>query len=423
MFTLFHVVLAVLATIAVTLVVINLAEGEKKIDRKVETLYGVTDAQYLRSMGVLLGPSIVEGNRVVHLENGDRIFPEMLKAIRSATRTITFETFIYWSGEVGKAFAEALSERAQAGVTVHVLLDWVGSAKMDLRLLDEMRKGGVEVERYHEPRWSNWSRMNNRTHRKLLVVDGRLGFTGGVGIADQWSGHAQDESHWRDSHFRVEGPVVAELQAVFMDNWIKATGRVLHGADYFPPLDEADSTSAQMFSSSPTGGSESMHLMYLLSIASAQRSILLSSAYFVPDHLAIGALVAAARRGVRIRIITPGRHIDTNIVRRASRARWGSLLEAGVEIHEYLPTMFHCKVMIVDEFLVSTGSTNFDNRSFRLNDEANLNVYDTGFAREMTEVFERDLQRARRITLEEWLRRPAVEKLIERAASSLGKQL
>ena len=294
---------------------------------------------------------------------------------------------------------------------------------MEERLIDEMRDCGVEVERYHEPTWYNWSRMNNRTHRKLLVVDGRLGFTGGVGIADQWSGHAQDERHWRDSHFRIEGPVVAEIQAVFMDNWIKATGSVLHGADYFPELEPAGRVQTQMFSSSPTGGSESMHLMYLLSIASAQKSILLSSSYFVPDKLAIRALVAAARRGVRIRIITPGKYIDTHIVRRASRARWGSLLEAGIEIHEYQPTMYHCKVMIVDGFLVSTGSTNFDNRSFRLNDEANLNVYDEDFAKQMTEVFERDLTRARRITLEEWLNRPPVQKLIEQAASLLGKQL
>ncbi|WP_420474019.1 cardiolipin synthase [Noviherbaspirillum sp. ST9] len=406
-----------------TLVVVNLAEGERKVGSRIDALYGVTDPQYLRSMGVLLGPAITEGNKVEHLENGDRIFPAMLDAIRSARHTITFETYIYWSGEVGKAFAEALGERARAGVKVHVLLDWVGSAKMEEQLLEEMRKGGVEVERYHEPHWYNWSRLNNRTHRKILVVDGRIGFTGGVGIADQWSGDAQDKQHWRDSHFRVEGPVVAEFQAVFLDNWMKATGRVLHSAEYFPKIDRAGNTPAQMFSSSPTGGSESMHLMYLLSIASAQKSILLESSYFVPDALAIEALVAAAKRGVRVRIITPGEHIDTEIVRRASRARWGNLLEAGIEIHEYKPTMFHCKVMVVDGFLVSTGSTNFDNRSFRLNDEANLNVYDADFAKQMADVFEKDLTRAHRITLEEWQNRPFGEKLIEHASSLLGKQL
>jgi cardiolipin synthase len=423
MFSYLHLGLAILATLALTLIVVNLAEGEKKIDRHIESRYGVRDPQFLRAMGVLLGPSILEGNKIEHLENGDRIFPVMLQAIRSAKRTIVFETFIYWSGEVGRAFADALRERAQAGVKVHVLLDWVGSAKMEQKLLEKMREGGVRVERYHEPQWYNWSRMNNRTHRKLLVVDGLVGFTGGVGIADQWIGDAQDERHWRDSHFRIEGPAVAEFQAVFMDNWMKATGQVLHGPEYFPKIDSAGSMPAQMFSSSPTGGSESMHLLYLLSIASAEKSLLLSSSYFVPDELVIRALVDAAKRGVRIRIITPGERIDKEVVRRASRARWGNLLEAGIEMYEYQPTMFHSKVMVVDGFLVSTGSTNFDNRSFRLNDEANLNVYDEAFAGEMTKVFEKDLVRARRMTLEEWRNRPWKEKLIEQASSLLGKQL
>jgi cardiolipin synthase len=418
-----HIAVAVALTLVVTLIVANLTEGEKKIDSDVKRLYSVTDPQYLRSMGVLLGPAILEGNRVQHLENGDRIFPAMLDAIQSAKKTITFETYIYWSGEIGKAFADALCERARAGVKVHVLLDWVGSAKMDKTMIDSMKECGVEVERYHEPAWYNLTRMNNRTHRKLLVIDGTVGFTGGVGIADQWTGDAQNKEHWRDSHFRIEGPVAAEFQAVFLDNWMKATGRVLHSADYFPKIENLGAVPAQMFSSSPTAGSESMQLMYLLSIASASRSILLASSYFVPDDRAIKALVDAAKRGVRIRIITPGEHIDTEVVRRASRARWGDLLDAGVEIHEYQPTMFHCKVMIVDGFLVSTGSTNFDNRSFRLNDEANLNVYDESFAAEMTKVFEKDLARSRRITLEHWQERPVTEKMVEHTMSLIGHQL
>jgi len=418
-----HIGITVIVTLGATLLAANLMEGEKKIDTQVESLYAVTDPQFLRSMGVLLGPTIMKGNQVQHLENGAKIFPSMLDAIRSANKSITFETYIYWSGEIGRKFADALRERARAGVKVHVLLDWVGSAKMDQGMLEEMQHDGVEVERYHQPHWYNWTRLNNRTHRKLLVVDGRIGFTGGVGIADQWDGDAQDKSHWRDSHFRIEGPAVAEFQAVFMDNWMKATGRVLHASNYFPDIPDAGNVAAQMFSSSPTGGSESMHLMYLLSIASAKKSILLSSSYFVPDDLALDALVAAAKRGVRIRIIMPGEHIDTELVRRASRARWGGLLEAGVEMHEYLPTMFHCKIMVVDDFLVSTGSTNFDNRSFRLNDEANLNIYDAGFAQQMTQVFENDLKRSRRITLDQWQDRPVTEKLIEHTSSLIGQQL
>ncbi|WP_414691584.1 cardiolipin synthase [Noviherbaspirillum sp.] len=418
-----HIGIAVALTLVLTLLAANLTEGEKHIESEVTSLYTVRDPQYLRSMGVLLGPTIIEGNHVEHLENGDRIFPAMLDAIRSAKKTITFETYIYWSGEIGQTFAEALQERAKAGVKVHVLLDWVGSAKIDQALIDALENAGVEVERYHKPSWTHLTRMNNRTHRKLLVIDGQVGFTGGVGIADQWTGNAQDSAHWRDSHFRIEGPAALQLQAVFMDNWMKATGRVVHSADYFPKTPDGGKMPAQMFSSSPTGGSESMHLMYLLSIASAGQSILLSNSYFVPDELAIRALTAAARRGVKVKIILPGEHIDTGIVRRASRARWGELLEAGVEIHEYQHTMFHCKIMIVDGFLVSTGSTNFDNRSFRLNDEANLNIYDNGFAEEMTRVFENDLARSRRITLEMWRARPWTEKLLEQSMSLIGQQL
>ena len=211
----------------------------------------------------------------------------MLAAIRGARETINFETYIYWSGAIGKEFADALAERARAGVKVHVLLDWVGSQKMEEALVAEMKSAGVEIQKYHPLHWSHLGRLNNRTHRKLLVVDGRVGFTGGVGIAEQWSGDAQDPEHWRDTHFQVEGPVVAQMQAVFMDNWIKTTGAVLHGADYFPPLEPVGRGAAQVFSSSPSGGSASMELMYLMSITAAKRTIRLSSSYFVPNELAV----------------------------------------------------------------------------------------------------------------------------------------
>ncbi|WP_280151647.1 cardiolipin synthase [Piscinibacter sp. XHJ-5] len=412
-----------LLTLCAVFVVLNFATGEKRIEQRLERLYATDDPQFRRAMGHLLGPAIVEGNKTEVLLNGDRIFAAMLAAIKQARRTITFETYIYWSETIGREFADALIERARSGVKVHVLLDWVGSAKMEERYLEEMKAAGIEVERYHEPHWSNLHRMNNRTHRKILVVDGEIGFTGGVGIADKWRGNAQDKDHWRDTHFRVEGPVVAQMQAVFMDNWIKATGRVLHGEAYFPALKPRGDEAAQVFSSSPTGGSESMYLMYLLAITAATRSIHLSNSYFVPDELAVKALAAAARRGVKVTIVTPGPDIDTEIVRRASRARWGELLEAGVRIAEYEPTMFHCKVMVIDGLMVSAGSTNFDNRSFRLNDEANLNVVSAAFARQQIEIFEEDLRRSRPMTLEAWRARPWQEKALERAASLFGSQL
>ena len=416
---------SVLATVAAVLLLMNFSTGEKKIERWIERLYTLDDPRFAHELGALLGPAFTAGNKVVDLQNGDRIFPSMLAAIRSAKASINFETYIYWSGDIGKQFADAFSERAKAGVKVHVLLDWVGSSKVDDDFLRTMAESGVKIEKFHPPHWSNLGRMNNRTHRKLLVVDGRVAYTGGVGIAPQWTGDAQDPAHWRDSHYQVEGPVVAQMQSVFLENWIKATGEVLLGPAYFPPQPSqpVGTSAAQMFSSSPSGGAESMQLMYLLSITAASRTIDLSAAYFVPDEIASRALVAAMKRGVKLRIVVPGELIDSETVRKASRARWGALLEAGAVIAEYQPTMYHCKVLIVDGVLVSVGSTNFDNRSFRLNDEATLNVLDRGFAQLQTAVFEADLAMARRITHAEWLQRPRTERLMEHAASLIGAQL
>ncbi len=401
----------------------NLMGGEKKIERHIERLYALEDPRFAHELGVLLGPAFVEGNRHTVLRNGDEIFPAMLAAIRSGRTSINFETYIYWSGAIGREFADALAERSRQGVKVHVLLDWVGSAKVEQSLIDTMESAGVQIRRFHPPHWSHLGRLNNRTHRKLLVVDGRIAFTGGVGIAPQWSGHAQDPEHWRDTHFQVEGPVVAQMQSVFLDNWIKVTGLVLHGPDYFPALQPAGAGRSQMFSSSPTGGSESMQLMYLLAITAASRTIDLSASYFVPDELAVRALVDAMKRGVRLRIVVPGTHTDSETVRSASRAKWGPLLLAGAVIAEYRPTMYHCTVMIVDELLVSVGSTNFDNRSFRLNDEATLNIIDAEFGRQQTAIFVDDLAHSSVVTYAQWNDRPWGERFGERLASLIGSQL
>ena len=417
------VLLTALATGALVLLALNFTAGEKKVQQQLPRLYSTASPDFERALGSLLGPGIVGGNAVTELLNGNQIFPPMLAAIQGAKKSITFETYIYWSGDIGKQFADALSERARAGVRVHVLLDWVGSAKMDESYLTEMQQAGVQIEKFHKPHWYNLARLNNRTHRKLLVVDGQVGFTGGVGIAPHWMGNAQDPDHWRDSHYLVRGPVVAQMQATFLDNWLKVTGKVLHGALYFPPIAPAGAQKAQMFSSSPSSGSESMQLMYHLAITAAERSIDLSVAYFVPDELTQKHLMDALARGVRVRFITPGEHTDTDTVKAASRATWGPLLQAGALIYEYQPTMYHCKVMIVDQLLVSVGSTNFDNRSFRLNDEANLNVYDAAFAKRQTEVFEDDLKRSRRVTYEEWLNRPLREKAHEKLTGWLRSQL
>ncbi len=416
--------IAGLATaLLLTLLVVNLSLGEKKIERQLRRHYGSGDAQFQYEMGTLLGPPIIDGNRYQTLLNGDQIFPSMLAAIASARQTVTFESYIYWSGDIGKKFADALSDRARAGVKVHVLLDWAGSQKMEGSLLDELKAAGVHVERFHEPSWYHLGRLNNRTHRKLLVIDGKTGFTGGVGIAPLWEGNAQDSEHWRDSHFKVEGPVVAQMQSVFVDNWTKASGEVLHGAAYFPPLVKVGEHRAHMFSSSPSGGAESMQLMYLMAITAADHSIDLASAYFVPNQLTRNAMVKALQRGVKIRVIVPGPHTDADTVSNASKSNWDELLDAGAKIYEYQPTMYHCKVLVLDGRMTSVGSTNFDQRSFSLNDEANLNIYDEAFAREQTRIFEQDLAKSREFTAADWHNRPAWDRFKERAASLLSSQL
>jgi len=411
------------ATLLVTLLVVTFMPPERRIDYAPKHLYDLDDPQFERTLGTLLGPPILGGNRVDTLKNGDEIFPAMLAAIRSAKHNIDFETYVYWSGQIGRDFADAIAERARAGVRAHVLLDWVGSQKMEKAALQTMVDAGARVEFYHPLRWYTVARMNNRTHRKLLIVDGRVGFTGGVGIAEEWTGDAQDPEHWRDTHFRVEGPAVAEMQGVFLDNWMKVTGEVSHGGDFFPPLASAGGTDAQMFASSPTGGSESMELMYLLAIVAAKRSIILEAAYFIPDDLTGEALVEARRRGVDIRVIVPGKYNDAKVTRNASRSTWGPLLESGVRIFEYQPTMFHCKVMVVDGLFTSVGSTNFDDRSFRLNDEASLNVFDADVAAAQQKIFDEDLAQSKEYTLADWGARPWWQRLGEWASSIVEAQL
>ena len=416
-------ILTFLATGLAVLAAANLSLGDKKIDTSVTSLYGVADPEFVRTMSVMLGPALVPGNRTRALVNGDEIFPEMLAAIRGARRSISFEMYIYWKGSVGEQFTAALVERARSGVKVHVIIDALGSQKIEKSVIGRLRDAGARVVLYNPVRWDTIARMNNRTHRKIMVIDGALGYTGGAGIGDEWSGDAQDAAHWRDTHFRLEGPAVAQMQAAFMENWIEVTGEVLHGPDYFPELRPAGGELAQFMVSSPGGGGESAQLLYLMSIAAARRSIQLSAAYFVPDDNEVRQLVEAAARGVRVQIIVPGPITDTAAVRRASRSTWGELLRAGVEIYEYQPTFYHVKVMTVDGLWVTAGSTNFDTRSFSTNDEANLNVYDRAFAAAQERIFEQDLERSRRITLEQWERRPFSEKLWDHALGLLSSQL
>ena len=403
-----------------TVFIRNFISGEKKIKHRIVQRYGIADPQFERAMSQLLGPPIVAGNQVTPLQNGVEIFPAMLAAIATAERSITFETFIYWSGSIADRFADALAAKARQGVKVHVLIDAVGCDCVNGEALRRMVRAGVELELYH---MTSLARTNHRTHRKLLVIDGKTGFTGGVGIADNWDGNADGPEHFRDTQYRVEGPVVAQMQAAFLDNWMKTRAVVLHGEDYFPSLEEVGKLHCQMFKSSPMEGSESARLMYLLSIAAAEKSIKIGNAYFLPDDLTTQTLLDAVERGVTVEVLLPGRTIDSKTVRLAARQRFGRLLKGGVRVFEYEPTMYHCKCMMIDGHWTSVGSANFDNRSFRINDEANLNVIDPDFTGKEMRIFGEDLKRSREFTLDDWRSRSAGEKILGSTAALLRSQL
>ena len=389
----------------------SLQSGKSEIRVPVVSKYSVRDPEFRRVTEAYLGASLTPGNRIESLRNGDRIFPSMLDAIRRAKRSINFETYVYWSGTVGREFAAAFAERARAGVKVRAILDWQGTAKMSAADKSLMRDAGVEIVAYHPLQWWDVRRFNNRTHRKLLIVDGKVGFIGGVGIADPWQGDARNPDEWRETHYRVEGPVVGQLQGSFMDNWMKAKGEVLQGEEFFPRLSQSGGAWAQAVKSSPGLGNQSMRLTFLLAIAAAKHSIRVENPYFLPDGLLVQGLIDACKRGVVVEVIVPGPEIDSKITRATSRSGWGPLLEAGVKMYEYQPTMLHAKMLIIDGDWVSIGSSNFDHRSMRLNDEANLNVLDRTFAQSQIAIFDRDKSRAGPVDLAKWKDRPVMEKL------------
>jgi len=385
--------------------------------------FGVRDLAFQQTMHALTGAAIQPGNKIDLLRNGVQIFPAMLAAVKAAEKTITMEFYIYWDGEIGRTFAEAIAERARAGVACKVILDALGSGSMSEDLIEFLKRNGVDIEWYHPVRWYTLSRVNHRTHRKLLIVDGKVGFTGGVGIADNWLGDADSPDHWRETQVRVEGPAVTQMQYAFMDNWVKSRGEILTGLDYFPKLEDKGSQLTQVIKSSPSEGSSTVKLLYVISIVSATRSISISNAYFIPDYDTIRALEGAIRRGVSVRVIVPGRWTDNPIVRQASRFHYERLLRRGIRIFEYQPTMMHAKTMIVDGIWTTIGSSNFDDRSFRHNDEVNVNIYDEGVAAKMEAMFEEDLAHSVEVRMGFWVHRPVLARLTEMLAGVFRRQL
>jgi cardiolipin synthase A/B len=415
----FHVVLAILLALAggTSLAV------DKLIRVPIHTDYGVTDPAFTNSISGLLRTPMVGGNKIVDLNNGVEYFPAMLSAIASAQKTITFENFIWRSGQVSDRFIEALAERARAGVKVHCIVDGFGALKLKNRDKKRLTEAGVELKIFNRIRPWNLSKWNHRTHRKTLVIDGKVGFMGGICIANEWDGNAESQAVWRDIEFKVEGPVVSQIQSIFMDNWIRTSSEVLHGPDYFPSLtNEVGNSMAQAFKSGPKDGAENARLMYLYSIAAAKKNIRFCHSYFVPDDLAIQMLVEAAQRGVKIEVIAPG-FIDKNMVRRAARSRWQKMMDAGIEFWEFQPAKLHNKLMIVDDAWVTCGSINFDDRSFRINDEGNINILDHEFAKRQIEVFEADKKNSVRIDPAKFKKRPLIERIYENFCNLFRSQL
>ena len=384
----------------------------------------VAEPSFLRAAEALTGAPVSYGNDVELLINGDQIFPAYLDAIRAAEETVNLLTYAYWRGEIATEVGETLCEKARDGVECNIVIDAMGASKMDRELVKKMRDAGVRVCYFRPPKPYAVRRLQYRTHRKLLIVDGSVGFTGGVGIAEEWTGDAQDPDHWRDTHVRVRGPVVRGLQGAFAENWLEGTGDVLAGDRYLPDLDEVeDGGPMQVMRSSATVGDTNAEALTYLAIAAAKRSVELTAAYFVPRPAFTDALVEAAERGVHFRILVPGSHIDKEFVRTAGRASYEELIDAGIELYEYKPTMLHAKSLAVDGAWASVGSVNFDNRSFQLHDEVSLCVQSERFAGELHEVFEKDLERSERIEPGAWRDRPITQRAREGATKYARREL
>lgn len=378
------------------------------------TLMSLDSEEFLEFLGTISDAPIHERTSVEVLTNGDQFYEAELNAIRSAKRSVNLEAYIFQRGEVTRRFVEALAGRARAGVAVNVVLDTIGSFTTTISYFEELTQARGRVRWYHPLHWDTWPRINNRTHRELIIIDGEVGFVGGAGFADHWLTGKPGKPRWRDTMFRVDGHAVAGLQSVFAENWLQSSGEILTGREYFPFCCVDGPIKALVINSSPSGGTTRARILFQTLLASARESIHITTPYFLPDWSARKEIERAIReRGAQVTIITPGRHSDHTLTRRSSRQLYGDLLQAGAKIYEYHAAMMHAKIMIVDGVWSVVGSTNFDHRSFDLNDEVNLAAHDPALAARLEQDFAADLEQSHEVSYEEWRKRPVWEKIQE----------
>ena len=388
---------------------------DKRVSYQYDRPYAVEDDAFPRSLRAF-GNGMVGGNHAEILNNGDAIFAGMTKAIREAKKTVNFETYIYKNDKAGEIFTQALVEAAQRGVEVRVLVDGTGS-KFAGSHLERMRKAGAKAEVFHPIRLWSLYKIGRRTHRKIMVVDGTVSFTGGFCVADSWLGDARNPKEWRDMMVRVTGPATAQMQAIFGENWTYTTGELLAGDKFYPPIEPAGEVRAQAIKMSRGDSSSLSAMLYFVAIRSARKSIHIQNAYFLPSPQIRKALIEAAQRGVDVRVMVPGRHIDQPVVRMASRLHYGELLTAGVRILEYNRTMMHNKNAVIDGLFSTVGSINFDARSVSQNAEDSFAFYDRDFAARMEATFAEDEKHCREVTYQSWKKRGLEQRLAEVVSS------
>ena len=408
------ILLFVAAVIALLLML-----AQDQVTLKTRSAVGAAEPRHANYLAGLIGAQLTHGNRFTVLTNGDQIFPAMLKAIAEARRRISFETYIYTKGEMADAFTRAFEDAARRGVRVNLVIDAVGGAIPDEHL-QRLRAAGCRLATFNTPSWYSVEEINYRTHRKILVVDGRIAFTGGVGVDDQWKGNAQDKEHWRDTMVQAAGPVARLMEGGFYENFAEAAGEVTPELDDVQPVSDEEGA-AFVVRSSPSGGASDLKRVYLLALGSARQSIEITTPYFVTDESSRWAFQDAIKRGVRIRLLVEGDITDAMPVKYASRKHYDQLMQLGIDIYEYQPTMMHTKTFVVDGVWSMFGSANFDNRSLELNDELNVAVANRDLAARLLADFEQDVKSSRRLDLQTWRQRSRLMKAREFFWASFGE--